>query len=155
MHINHSLQISASGLSAQRLRMDTISNNLANANTTRTEKGGAYKRQHVTFAPMFENALAQRMHLSHSHPQHFLAQNSPPQGGVKVVSTVESQEEGRMVYEPDHPDANEQGYVEYPNVNIVTEMTDMMSANRSYEANVTAIQTLKSMAIKALEMGRA
>jgi len=128
------LNTSASALTAQRLRMDVIAGNLANANATRTEKGTAYRRQMVVFE----------------------AKHNPVPGkaspGVHVASITEDQSPLRMVYDPEHPDANAQGYVAYPNVNPVTEMTDMISATRSYEANVTVVQSIKSAANKALEI---
>lgn len=151
MSFQHDLRISASALSAQRLRMNTIANNLANANTTRTAEGGPYRRQQVVFAPLFELDFLQRLRMSRSQ------QLSPVSAGegVKVVAITQDPREGKMVYEPDHPDANEQGYVEYPNINVVAEMTDMISATRAYEANITATQAIKNMAVKALEIGRA
>lgn len=128
------LNTSASALTAQRLRMDTIASNLANANTTRTDKGTAYRREMVVFeakAPTKPGAAA---------------------SGVHVAGIIEDQSPFRMVYDPEHPDANEEGYVAYPNVNPITEMTDLISATRSYEANVTVVQSLKSAATKALEI---
>lgn len=134
------LEVSASGLSAERIRMNTIASNLANARTTRTEEGGPYKR----LDPVFE------------------AQSLDPgavatQGGaslVKVRQIVEDNRPGMMVYEPGHPDANQGGYVEYPNVNAVEEMVNMITASRAYEAGVTSIETIKSMARSAIEIGR-
>jgi flagellar basal-body rod protein FlgC len=152
MSFQHDLRINASALSAQRLRMNTISNNLANANTTQTESGGPYRRQQVVFRPIFEKNLLQRMQTSNSVSSPALSVQGE---GVKVVAITEDRREGKMVYEPDHPDANAQGYVEYPNINVVAEMTDMISASRAYEANITATQTIKNMAMKALEIGRA
>ncbi len=128
------LNTSASALTAQRLRMDTIASNLANANTTRTDKGEAYRREMVVFEskqPTKPGAAS---------------------GGVQVAGIIEDQSPFKMVYDPEHPDANEQGYVAYPNVNPITEMTDLISATRSYEANVTVVQALKSAAGKALEI---
>lgn len=146
MTIFNSFNISASGMSAQRLRMDIISNNLANANTTRTAEGGAYRRQIAVFGERntpvaFGDILAQAMN-----------QNSG--NGVRVLRVAQDQSPLKMVYNPDHPDANGEGYVAMPNVNVVTEMVDMISASRSYEANVTAVNAAKSMAMKALEIGR-
>ncbi len=130
--------ISASGMTAERLRMDTIANNLANANTTRTARGGPYRRQMV----VFEERLAQASGYG-------LRGN-----GVRVSRIVEDNDPPRLVYDPHHPDANEQGYVEMPNVNIVTEMVDMITASRAYEANVAALNAAKAMALKALDIGR-
>lgn len=125
-----SMEASASALTAQRLRMDTISANIANANTTRTAKGEAFRREMV----VFESAP-----LKHTT-------------GVKVSKIVEDPSPFRTVYEPGHPDANKDGYVSYPNVNPITEMVDLISASRSYEANTAVIGTFKSVAQKALEI---
>ncbi len=137
--------VSASGLTAQRMRMDVIAENVANANTTRTDKGGAYKRQVVVFEQKddqtsFSRVLNEKM-------------DNYSGKGVKVTGIYEDTwNEMIMVYEPDHPDANEDGYVEYPNVNIIEEMTDLISATRSYEANSTALTASKNMAMKGLNM---
>ena len=145
-----SLKTSASGLTAQRLRLDTISNNLANANTTRTLKGGAYKRQMAVFTPLVQ----QNNPFSFATYMNAGANINPSDGGVKVAGIVEDKRQGKLSFEPGHPDANSEGYVEYPNVNVVSEMVDMISANRAYEANVTAISSAKSMAMKALDIGK-
>ena len=143
------IDTSASGLTAERLRMDVISNNIANANTTRTENGGAYHRRYVVFSPRerkaetFENALKNAMGAGQKIGD-----------GVRAVSIVEDTEQGPLVYEPGHPDANADGYVEKPNVNIVTEMVDMITAHRAYEANSTVINAAKAMALKTLEIGK-
>src|SRR5262245_51279035 len=134
------LEVSASGLSAERVRMNTIASNLANARTTRTEQGGPYKRLDPLFRaePLDPGVEA-------------------TQGGaslVKVQRIVEDQRPGMMVYEPGHPDANGAGYVEYPNVNAVEEMVNMITASRAYEAGVTSIETIKSMARSAIDIGR-
>lgn len=147
-----SLRASASGLTAQRLRMDLITNNIANAETTRTAEGGAYRRQVVQFAPRTEGRIPFFHLLRGDHRG-----GSVPglqTTGVQPVSIIEDQAPTRLVYEPGHPDSNADGYVEYPNVNIVTEMTDMLSATRSYEANVTVFNAAKQMAQRALEIGR-
>lgn len=130
-------RISGSGLTAERLRMDTIANNLANANTTRTERGGPYRRQ----MPIFAEVLSQR--------------RSPVGQGVRVLGIVDDPSEPRLVYDPQHPDADADGYVEMPNINVVKEMVDLITATRAYEANITAINGAKAMAQKALEIGRA
>lgn len=135
----------ASGLTAERLRMDIISNNIANVNTTRTAEGGAYKRQLAVFAPREGNG--------NSFAQ-FLSQELNSGSGVRVVGITKDNSPTRRVYDPAHPDANQEGYVEMPNVNVVTEMVDMISATRGYEANVTVINAAKSMALKALEIGK-
>lgn len=131
---------SASALTAQRLRMDTISNNLANANSTRTAEGGPYRRQMAVFASReeFKQDLAGRLAKTPS--------------GVKVTEIRHDDSPFRQVFDPGHPDANKDGYVLMPNVNTIQEMTDMISATRSYEANVTLINSVKSMAAKALEI---
>ncbi|MGV3522703.1 MAG: flagellar basal body rod protein FlgC [Candidatus Sericytochromatia bacterium] len=155
MSLDDTFQIAGSALSAQRLRMNTISNNLANAQTTRTADGTPYRRQQVVFRPMFEQTLLQRLRLSATSDRHLPFEMPAEGGGVRVSQVLPDQREGRQVYEPGHPHANAEGYVSYPNVNVIEEMTDMISASRSYEANVTAVQTLKAMALKALEIGRA
>ncbi|PKO15726.1 MAG: flagellar basal body rod protein FlgC [Chloroflexi bacterium HGW-Chloroflexi-10] len=141
------MRIGASGLQAQRLRLDVISNNIANSQTTRTAAGGAYQRQDVIFMPQgsrpfLPTYVAERQGLDTTT------------GGVKVHQIITDETEGSMVYDPTHPDANEDGYVEYPNVNPVVEMTNMLSATRSYEANLTVVDAAKRMALKALEIGR-
>lgn len=138
------IDAAASGLTAERLRLDIISNNIANANTTRTAGGGAYRRQMVVFQPRTDQA---------SFLQVLNKQITAGQG-VKVSGVVQDQSPLRRVYDPQHPDANSEGYVEMPNVHIVTEMVDMITATRSYEANVAAVNAAKSMALKALEIGR-
>ncbi|NLY11502.1 MAG: flagellar basal body rod protein FlgC [Firmicutes bacterium] len=138
MTIFQAFRISASGLTAERVRMDTIANNLANANTTRTEDGGPYRRQVPVFAMIEAN-----------DPKAIVKGQ-----GVKVVEIVSDQAPPRMVYDPQHPDANADGYVAMPNVHVVKEMVDLISATRAYEANITAINSAKAMAQKALEIGR-
>lgn len=144
------IDTSASGLTAERLRMDVISNNIANANTTRTPDGGAYKRRYVVFSPRERQPLSFETALQKATS----ARNSSVGEGVRAVSIAEDQNQGPLVYDPGHPDANADGYVEKPNVNIVTEMVDMITAHRAYEANTTAINAAKTMALKALEIGR-
>lgn len=139
-----SIDVSGSGLTAQRLMMDAISNNIANVNTTRTPEGGPYRRQLAIFAAQKPKFVIPGM-----------GQESSEVGqGVNVLGVVKDQSPPRLVYNPEHPDANAQGYVAMPNVNIVTEMVDMIAASRAYEANVTAINSAKTMAAKALEIGR-
>lgn len=133
MQIFRAMQISASGLTAERFRMDLIANNIANVNTTRTAHGGPYRRKTAVFAEKLEAARG---------------------AGVRVLSVSEDRTEPRLVFEPEHPDADELGYVAYPNVNIVQEMVDLITATRAYEANVTALNASKSMFLKALEIGR-
>ncbi len=147
MSLFRSLVTSASGLTAQRLRMDVIANNLANINTTRTETGEAYRRQMVLFAER-QPTLDELSSTTSSS----MALNVGR--GVRVTAISADQSDLRRVYEPGHPDADADGYVSYPNVNPVTEMVDMISASRAYEANVTVVNSAKSMAAKALEIGR-
>ncbi len=145
MSVFKALQISASGLTAERLRMDTIANNLANANTTRSVEGGPYRRQVPVFAPILDQSL---------HGAASPIQNQASGQGVQVVGIVSDPSPPRMVYDPQHPDANEDGYVEMPNVHVVKEMVDLITATRAYEANIAALNSAKSMAQRALEIGR-
>lgn len=154
MSFQETMHISGSALSAQRLRMNAISNNLANAQTTRTSQGGPYRRQQVVFAPMFQQNLLERLRMAQTNDRHLPFELPGSEGGVQVTRIQNDVREGKRVYEPGHPDADAEGYVSYPNVNIVEEMSDMINASRSYEANVTALQSVKAMALKALEIGR-
>lgn len=149
MGIFNAFAISASGLTAERLRMDVISNNIANVNTTRTIDGGPYQRQRVVFEPRGEK-------MGFLFPFVFdKTKQSSQFQGVKVSGIINDQEPPRLVYDPGHPDANKDGYVAMPNVNIVKEMVDMISSTRAYEANVTAISSAKTMAARALDIGKA
>ena len=143
MGVFSAMNVAATGMTAQQLRMDVIAENIANANTTRTQDGEPYRRKQVVFTEKdttsFDNIL--NGYLSHYEPN-----------GVKVTQIVEDQSELRLVYEPDNPDANEDGYVEYPNVDTVTEMTNLIDSSRAYEASATSFNAAKSMAIKGLEM---
>lgn len=145
MSVFKTFRITASGLTAERLRMDTIANNLANANTTRSVDGGPYRRQVPVFAPI----LDQKMHGSRS-PLNRGAQTQ----GVQVVGVISDPSPPRTVYDPQHPDADADGYVEMPNVHVVEEMVDLITATRAYEANISALNSAKSMAQRALEIGR-
>ena len=141
-----SLDISASAMTLQRLRMDVISQNIANENTTRTERNIPYRRRLV---------LVQEQKDYRPFSQHMDEVQARFDGnGVKAVKIVEDPSPYKLVYDPTHPDANDDGYVELPNVDRLREMVDMISATRSYEANVTAFNASKSMAMKALEIGR-
>ena len=146
----NSLNISASGLTAQSLRMDTISQNIANVNTTRDQNGNPYRRKTVVFAEKGTNAF------EYALQQQGLKRASQLNGqGVKVTAIVEDHVTSmKLVYDPSHPDANEDGYVYLPNVNTVTEMTNLIDATRSYEANVTAFNATKNMLLKGLELGQ-
>lgn len=135
------MEVAASGLGAERIRMNTIAANLANARTTRTADGKPYRR----IDPLFEAVSLDR------------ARGRIAQNGVSLVRVqriVEDTRPGQLVYEPGHPDANAQGYVEYPNVNAVEEMVNMITASRAYEAGVTSIDTIKQMARSAIDIGR-
>lgn len=133
MSIFSGMRICASGISSERLRMDVISSNIANMNTTRTDEGGPYRRKVAIFKENYDKNLGML--------------------GVKAVQIEEDDSEFRLEYNPTHPDANEEGYVEYPNVDILVEKTDLMTAQRAYEANVDALTAQKNMISKALEIG--
>ncbi len=146
MSFLNGIDICASGLTAQRLRMDVISNNLSNATTTRTEKGGPYRRQTVVFEARADKAEDFGSILQ--------GEINKYGGGVRVKAIREDTSPFRRVYEPSNPDADKDGYVNYPNVNVVAEMVDMISATRSYEANITTLNSIKTMAMKAIDIGR-
>lgn len=147
MSLFQAFNINMSGATAQRFRMDVISENVANVTTTRTEDGTPYTRKIVTFA---EKTATPFSKVLQNTREAYLG------NGVKVYSVKEDTESDYvMKYDPSHPDADENGYVSYPNVNIVTEMTNMIDASRSYEANLTAFETSKAMALKGLELGKA
>jgi len=141
-----SIDISASALTAEKLRMDIISKNIANANTSRTASGSPYRRQMVVFEGS-ESNISFSQYLND-------ASKSLIGNGVKVKGIVEDQSPFKSVYEPGNPDADEDGYIKMPNVDVMTEMVNMITASRAYEANVTAINSTKGMAAKALEIGR-
>ena len=146
-----SMNIVGSGLTAQQLRLDVVSENITNMNTTRTEGGGAYRRKMVVFQAQdgrdsFRHALAVRSLSSNAGYE--------TAGGVRVTEIAEDESAMKMVYDPAHPDANENGYVEYPNVTLVKEVTDAMAATQAYAANVTALNSLKTVVGKALEIGK-
>jgi flagellar basal-body rod protein FlgC len=145
MDILTGMRVSASGMAAQRMRMNTINSNIANINTTRTPEGGAYRRKDAVFeaipeAKSFGEILT-------SAPQKDVAR-------VQVTDIINDRRAPIMKYEPDHPDANEDGYVAYPNINLMEEMTNMIQATRAYEANVSAMNATKDMAMTSLEIGR-
>jgi len=139
------LQISSSGLSAERIRMNVISSNLANANTTRTDEGGPYKRKDVVFTA--RNSGVNFDHLMRDALDPNLKE-------VKVDGIVEDRKPPKMVFNPNHPDANEQGYVAMPNISVMEEMVNMITANRNFESDTQAIQATKSMATTAISIGR-
>lgn len=147
MSLFNAMNISSSGMTAQRVRMDIVSQNIANVSTTRDANGNVYSRQLVVFEEKksipFSSVLSSTMGGKSSS------------SGVKVTEIVEDTEsEYKQVYDPSHPDADENGYVTYSNVNTVTEMTDLIDASRAYEANVTAFNAAKNMALKGLEVGK-
>ncbi|MCI5519789.1 MAG: flagellar basal body rod protein FlgC [Treponema sp.] len=147
-----SINIASTGMAVERLRSDVISNNIANASTTRTQEGGAFKKSTVILRPVTDQ-----------NPQYkspFVPSDldNGPGKGVKVLEIVKDTTQGRLVYDPNHPDAIKSGpnagYVEYPNVNIVNEMVDLISCSRAYEANATVIDGAKDMFSSALGIGR-
>ncbi|NTV90290.1 MAG: flagellar basal body rod protein FlgC [Clostridiales bacterium] len=142
------LDVGASALTAQRLRMDVISQNIANANTTRTDSGTPYRRKVVIFEEKSNTGTSFSDYLSQSSRERVVG------NGVRVAGIVEDTTPFKKVYDPGNPDADTDGYVEMPNVDTVTEMVNMISATRAYEANVTSINTTKSIAMKALEIGK-
>ena len=142
MSVFSSMQINASGLTVERLKMDLISTNISNANTTRTDEGGPFRRKTLIFE---ENLNLERNKLTNN------IENKSQ--GVRAIG-IEEDENFRIIYEPDHPDANEDGYVEMPNVNMVDEMIALINVQRSYEANVTALNVSKSILKKALEISK-
>lgn len=147
MSIFKSFGVNASGMTAERYRMDIISQNVANANTTRTEDGDPYRRKVVTFTEKTLNPTSFGTIFKK-------ARGMDVGDGVKVSSVKEDQSDYTMVYDPSHPDADENGYVHYPNVNIVTEMTNMIDASRAYEANATAFNASKTIAMKGLDIAK-
>ena len=142
MDIEKSFAISASGLDAQKRRLEVISSNLANSESTRTVEGGPYRRKDVLFS-------ATPVMAAIDEPTRFFDIYQ----GVKVAKIVPDKKPFKVVFDPQHPDADVDGYVKYPNINPITEMVNMISALRSYDANVTALDASKSMALKALEIG--
>lgn len=139
------MNISASGMTAQRLRLDIISQNVANVSTTRDENGNPYRRKSVVFAEKDVTPFGDVL----------MKTQGSVGSGVKVTSIIEDREtDMRKVYDPSHPDSDDDGYVTYPNVNVVQEMTDLIDATRSFEANVTAFNASKNMALKGLEVGK-
>jgi flagellar basal-body rod protein FlgC len=155
-----SLDLSSSGMTAERLRMDVISNNLANANTTHSPDGQPYKREEVILEQAntsFDSTLgliqagADGEQIANSMDEG----GTSSLGGVKVAGIVPDQTPFKEEYDPGNPDADKRGYVKLPNISVVSEMVDMMGASRAYEANVTAIQSAKSMAERALDIGKA
>ncbi|MFI3253282.1 MAG: flagellar basal body rod protein FlgC [Eubacteriales bacterium] len=148
-----SFNIVSSGLTAQQLRMDVVSENVANMNTTRTEDGESYRRKMVVFEAQggrdsFRLALSEAIGGTVSNQEYTAT------GGVMVTEIVEDPSDLKMVYDPSHEDADEFGYVHYPNVDLVVEMADAMAASQAYSANVTILNLMKSITAKGLEIGR-
>ena len=147
-----SINIASTGMAAERLRSDVISNNIANASTTRTQEGGAFKKSTVVMRSVSDSSATWRTPFVASDL------DNAPGKGVNVLEITQDTSQGRMVYDPDHPDAIKsgpnKGYVEYPNVNIVNEMVDLISASRAYEANATVIDGAKDMFTAALDIAR-
>ena len=154
MGLFSAFNINASGLTAERYRMDIISENVANANTTRTADGSPYRRKVVSFEEKSERNMSSFSHVfgKASHDHAFMETTGT---GVRVSGVYHDYvTEMNMAYDPSHPDADENGYVTYPNVNIITEMTNMIDASRAYEANSTAFNASKAMAQRGLEIGQ-
>jgi flagellar basal-body rod protein FlgC len=145
MDLFKSMGISASGLQAQRVMVNAISTNLANVHTTRTDEGGPYRRKQAIFSTS---------PLPQNFPELLSTRMGQQPTGVKAEVVEDFNKKGEMIYDPSHPDADESGVVYLPNVNVVEEMVSLLGAMRSYEANVTAFNTAKQMAMKALEIGR-
>lgn len=143
MDIFTSMHIGATALKANRIRLNTISSNIANVETTSTPEGGPYKRKSVYFQT-----------TGTSFKEHLDANLKSTVRGVRVAEILEDKTPPKLVYRPEHPDADDNGYVPMPNINVLEEMVDMMSATRAYEANTTTIKSAKRMALKALEIGR-
>lgn len=145
MDLSMPFDISASGLQAQRLRMNVISSNLANIQSTRTAEGGPYRRKEVIFTstPLQDSPFGAVLNQATNRVQR-----------VQVTEVVEDARAPQLVYNPGHPDANGEGFVAMPNINLMQEMVNLMTATRSYEANVTVLDAAKNMAMKALEIGR-
>ena len=155
MGFMNTINIVGSGLTAQQLRLDIVAENVTNSQTTRTENGGgAYRRKMVVFEAVsgrdtFRDAMARAS--ARAVPN---GSSAPPAGGVRVTQIVEDESPLKIVYDPTHPDADENGYLEMPNVDMVKEIADAMAASRAYASNVTAFNTLKSVLSSGLEIGR-
>jgi len=158
----NSFDISGYGLSAQRYRVNVISSNIANANTTRTDEGGPYRRQQVVFkAVNFEKAYNDKLESENNFHKYenpldekigLNQYAKPPIMSVVVDKTVRDDSKPNMKYDPSHPDANSDGYVAYPNINPVIEMADLIEATKAYQANVSAFQSVKTMASSAIQL---
>ncbi len=140
------IDISASGLTAERLRMNIISNNIANANTTRTENGEPFRRKLPVFQER-EDSISEKLHGN-------LFSDAHRGNGVRVMSVIEDDTAFKMIYNPGHPDASKEGYVKMPNVDVVKEMVDLISASRAYEANLSIVDTSKTLVQRLLNLGK-
>ncbi len=157
-----SINISATGLSGQRTKMNTIADNIANADTTRTEDGGPYRKKQVIFSEKAKGQFQSRLETEHMKLETTKLRHLPNDTsnevresfaqGVEVIDIHQDDRPPRLIYDPDHPDADENGFVAYPNINVVTEMVNMIAASRAYEANVTAMNASKTMMQQALEI---
>ena len=149
-----SMNIIGSGMTAQQLRLDVIAENVTNMNTTRTEGGGAYRRKVVRFqAESNKNAFRMAMARAARKNRVVSSRRVRAAGGVRVTEIAEDESENPMVYDPTHPDADENGYVQLPNVTLVKEVTDAMAASQAYNADVTLFNTLKQVIAKGMEIG--
>ena len=153
------MDVSASGLKAQRVRAEVVAANMANAETTRTAEGGPYQRRHVVFEAQgdntFQNSLIDQMPEFHNLTQSWLGgatDDKNAEGGVGVTGVISDQSAPLRRYDPQHPDAGPDGYVSYPDINPLTEMVDLMGAQRSYGANASAIQAAKNMVASSMEL---
>ena len=148
------INIIGSGITAQHLRLDVISENVTNINTTRTEEGGPYRRKMVVFQA--QNATRDAFRVAMDRARNGMVSNAgfETSGGVRVVEIAEDSSDFKLKYDPTDPDANEEGYVELPNVDLVKEITDAMAASQAYSADVTAFNVLKSVISSGLEIGR-
>lgn len=150
-----SINIVGSGLTAQQLRLDVLAENITNSNTTRTENGEAYRRKMVVFqAEAGRDDFRSAMAKAAARGRRSSNAGYETAGGVRVAQIVEDQTPFKMVYDPTHPDADEEGYLALPNVDMVKEMTDAMAATQAYSANVTAFNALKTVIAKGLEIGK-
>lgn len=148
------INIIGSGLTAQHLRLDVISENVTNINTTRTENGGPYRRKVVVFETMGERRDTFREVMARARSGLVSNLGQENTGGVRVIEIADDPSDFKLKYDPSDPDANEDGYVELPNVDLVKEITDAMAASQSYSANVTTFNVLKSVISSGLEIGR-
>lgn len=147
MKVFASMAVSASALSAEKMRIDTISQNMANMNTTRTPEGGPYQRRRVVFSEVLQETKLNRF-------VRLPSRGGKDGAGVQVSAVIRDEAPPRMVHDPSHPDADEEGYVAMPNIDVVNEMVDLITASRAYETNVQVLNVTKSLAMKALEIGR-